>query len=37
MRALQTTGIQAVLVGSALMGSEDPAKKTKEIVIAGER
>jgi indole-3-glycerol phosphate synthase len=37
MRALQTTGIQAVLVGSALMGSKDPAKKTKEIVIAGER
>ena len=35
--ALQTTGIQAVLVGSALMRSEDPAKKTKEIVIAGER
>ena len=37
IRALQTTGIQAVLVGSALMGSKDPAKKTKEIVIAGER
>ena len=36
IRALQTTGIQAVLVGSALMRSEDPAKKTKEIVIAGE-
>jgi len=37
IRALQTTGIQAVLVGSALMRSKDPAKKTKEIVIAGER
>jgi indole-3-glycerol phosphate synthase len=37
IRALQTTGIQAVLVGSALMRSKDLAKKTKEIVIAGER
>jgi len=37
IRALQTTGIQAVLVGSALMRSRDPAKKTKEIVIAGQR
>ena len=37
IRALQTTGIQAVLVGSALMRSKDPAKKTKEIVIAGEQ
>jgi len=33
---LQKTGIQAVLVGSALMRSKDPAKKTKEIVAAGE-
>ena len=37
IRALQTTGIQAVLVGSALMRSKDPAKKTQEIVMAGER
>ncbi len=37
INALQTTGIQAVLVGSALMTSKDPAKKTKEIVFAGER
>jgi indole-3-glycerol phosphate synthase len=36
IRALQKTGIQAVLVGSALMRSKDPAKKTKEIVTAGE-
>ncbi len=35
--ALKTTGIQAVLVGSALMRSKDPAKKTKEIVNAGQR
>jgi len=37
IRALQTTDIQAVLVGSALMRSKNPAKKTKELVIAGER
>jgi indole-3-glycerol phosphate synthase len=37
IHALQTTGIQAVLVGSALMRSKDPAKKAKEIVTAGER
>jgi indole-3-glycerol phosphate synthase len=37
IRELQITGIQAVLVGSALMGSKDPAQKTKEIVTAGER
>jgi indole-3-glycerol phosphate synthase len=37
IRALQTTGIQAILVGSALMRSKDPAKKTNEMVIAGER
>ena len=37
IRALQTTGIHAVLVGSALMRSKDLALKTKEIVIAGER
>ena len=36
IRALHTTSIQAVLIGSALMRSKDPAKKTKEIVIAGE-
>jgi indole-3-glycerol phosphate synthase len=34
---LKTAGIQAVLVGSALMRSKDSAKKTKEIVIAGQR
>jgi indole-3-glycerol phosphate synthase len=37
VRALKTAGIHAVLVGSSLMGSRDPAKKAKEIVIAGER
>jgi indole-3-glycerol phosphate synthase len=37
IRALQTTGIHAVLVGSALMTSKDQALKTKEIVMAGER
>jgi indole-3-glycerol phosphate synthase len=37
IRALQTTGIHAVLVGSALMTSKDLALKTKEIVMAGER
>jgi indole-3-glycerol phosphate synthase len=37
IRALQTTGIHAVLVGSALMKSKDLALKTKEIVMAGER
>jgi len=36
IRALQTTGIHAVLVGSALMGSKDLALKTKKMVIAGE-
>jgi indole-3-glycerol phosphate synthase len=36
IRALQTTRIQAVLVGSALMRSKDPALKTKEIVNAGK-
>ncbi len=34
--ALKTTGIQAVLVGSALMRSQDLALKTKEIVSAGK-
>ena len=34
--ALRATGIHAVLVGSSLMSSEDPAKKTKEIVNAGK-
>ncbi|UCH21018.1 MAG: indole-3-glycerol phosphate synthase TrpC [Deltaproteobacteria bacterium] len=37
IHALQTTGIHAVLVGSALMRSKDLALKTKEIVIAGDR
>lgn len=36
VRALKTAGIHAVLVGSSLMSSRDPAKKTKEIVTAGE-
>ena len=35
IRFLKGTRIQAVLVGSALMGSEDPAGKTAEIVKAG--
>ncbi len=35
--SLKKTGIQAVLVGSALMRSNDLALKTKEIVTAGER
>lgn len=34
--ALKTTGIQAVLVGSALMKSKNLALKTKEIVNAGK-
>lgn len=34
--SLKAAGIQAVLVGSALMRSNDPAKKTAEIVEAGE-
>jgi indole-3-glycerol phosphate synthase len=33
---LKTTGIHAVLVGSSLMRSKDPALKTKEIVTAGK-
>jgi indole-3-glycerol phosphate synthase len=35
--ALKTTGIHAVLVGSALMGSNDPAGRTARLVNAGER
>jgi indole-3-glycerol phosphate synthase len=35
IRSLKTAGIQGVLVGSALMRSSDPAKKTAEIVEAG--
>lgn len=35
MRSLKDTGVQAVLVGSALMKSDDPAGKTAEIVKAG--
>ncbi|CAB1074713.1 Indole-3-glycerol phosphate synthase (EC [Olavius algarvensis Delta 1 endosymbiont] len=35
IRSLINTGIQAVLVGSALMRSDDLAKKTTEIVRAG--
>jgi len=34
--SLEATGIHAVLVGSALMKSKDPAAKTAEIVKAGE-
>jgi indole-3-glycerol phosphate synthase len=34
--SLKATRIQAVLVGSALMSSSDPAAKTAEIVNAGE-
>ncbi len=34
--SLKATGIHAVLVGSALMRSNDPAGKTAEIVKAGE-
>ena len=34
--ALKTKGIHAVLVGSSLMSSKEPAKKTKEIVNAGK-
>jgi indole-3-glycerol phosphate synthase len=35
IRFLKSTPIQAVLVGSALMGGDDPAGKTAEIVKAG--
>ena len=34
--ALKSAGVHAVLVGSALMRSNDPASKTSEIVEAGE-
>ena len=34
--ALKTKRIHAVLVGSSLMSSKEPAKKTKEIVNAGK-
>ncbi|UCF93549.1 MAG: indole-3-glycerol phosphate synthase TrpC [Desulfobacterales bacterium] len=37
IRSLKGTGIHAVLVGSALMRSDDPARKVGEIVSAGER
>ena len=36
IRSLKSTGIHAVLVGSALMKSKDPAGKTAEIVRAGK-
>jgi len=36
IRSLKPTGIHAVLVGSALMKSKEPAAKTAEIVKAGE-
>ena len=36
IEAMKDTGIQSVLVGSAIMGSEDPASKTKELVDAGK-
>ena len=32
IRLMEGTGVEAVLVGSALMASDDPAKKTKELV-----
>ena len=35
IEAMKDVGIQSVLVGSALMGSEDPASKTREFVEAG--
>jgi indole-3-glycerol phosphate synthase len=35
IQSLRHTGVRAVLVGSALMGSDDPAGKTSEIVKAG--
>ena len=35
IRSLKNTGVQAVLVGSALMKSDDPAGKTAAIVNAG--
>ncbi|MFC1868096.1 indole-3-glycerol phosphate synthase TrpC [Thermodesulfobacteriota bacterium] len=35
VQALKGTGVQAVLVGSSLMKSNDPAEKTGEIVKAG--
>jgi len=35
IRLLEGTGVEAVLVGSALMGSDDPAKKTRELVDSG--
>lgn len=35
IRSLRDTRIQAVLVGSALMGNDDPAGKTAELVRAG--
>ena len=37
IRLLEGTGVEAVLVGSALMGSADPAKKTKELVDSGNQ
>jgi indole-3-glycerol phosphate synthase len=36
VRVLLNAGIQAVLVGSSLMQSENPAEKAAEIVKAGE-
>ena len=36
IKALLTTGIQAVLVGSTLMRSKDPAMMTQKIVSAGK-
>lgn len=37
IRLLGGTGVKAVLVGSALMGSDDLAKKTKELVDMGNQ
>jgi len=35
IRSLKDTRVQAVLVGSALMKSDDPAEKTAELILAG--
>jgi indole-3-glycerol phosphate synthase len=37
IEAIKDVGIHSVLVGSAIMGSADPASKTKELVDAGKR
>lgn len=37
IRSLKSAGVQAVLVGSALMKSDDPSCKTAELVAAGAK